>query len=110
MAHPLAESLRQMVCGDQIEIQRLRVEVRDHRRGAERPARFGDSADGAALLDEDLAHRTTNMDLHAACRGTSGHRLGDRSPSPPAVSPDALLAVHLTKDMMQQHVCRSGCV
>src|SRR6185437_11446608 len=107
MADPLAEFLRQTLWGEQLPIEQLRVEIRDHRRGAERLARLRDDAGCAALLDENFAHRTTNMKLHAASGGTSGHRLGDRSHSTYGVSPNALLAVHFAKDMMQKYVRRS---
>ena len=59
---PLAELLRQRLGRDQLLIQQLRIEVGDHRRGAQRLADLGDDADRPVALDDDLAHRLPSAD------------------------------------------------
>ena len=68
---------------------------------------LGHDAGGAALLDDDLAHRGTGADIGAMRGGSLRHRLRDRPHAADRVAPYAFLAVHLAEAMMQQHVGRA---
>ena len=65
-------------------------------------------AGGPALLDQDLAHRRTGLDLHAMARRRPRHGLRDRAHAADGVPPEAFLAVHLAEGMVQEDVGGAG--
>ena len=64
-------------------------------------------ADGATILDKDLGAPASKPDVHAVRCGGLRHGLGDRTHAADGVAPDAFLAVHLAKAMMQQNIGRA---
>ena len=73
-------------------------------------AALGDHADGTTIFDEDFAHATLGIDLHARRNRRLGHGLADRAHATDGVAPGALDAVHLAKDMVKQYIGATRCV
>jgi hypothetical protein len=75
--------------------------------GPDGPAVLQDHALGllyiAAALQDYLADRRGNLDLHAPALGRLGHGLGDRTHAAPGVAPGADAAVYLAEGVMEQH-------
>src|SRR5262249_20274468 len=71
----LLEAARQYARIDELQIEQLRVEVRDHGGGPERLTLLRDRANGPAVLDDHLAHRAVEPDLDAPGDRGLRHRL-----------------------------------
>src|SRR5262249_29179556 len=106
--HPSAEAGRQRGGVDQIEIEQLRVDVRDDGGRAYYFTAVEPRADRTVFLDHDFAHRRREADVRPPRRRCFRHRLRDRTHAADRMAPYAAPTVHLAKAMMQQHIGRAG--
>ena len=66
MLHALAKVRGSAAGVDQLSVQQLRIEVRDHAARAQRLALIGHDAHRAAGFDDHFAHRARHADFDAA--------------------------------------------
>ena len=101
------EFRRQRIRRHQPRVQQFWIDAGGDIFGADGLAIVEDDADSAAVLDDHLAHAGIEFDLGAMPARGARHRLRDRAHAADGVAPDALLAVHLAKRMVQHHVGRA---
>ena len=85
-------------------IKRPGIQIGHHDAGPVHLALIPDRTDHPALLHQQLPDRSVDGDLHPPLLTGSRHGLSDRTHAAHGVSPCTLAAIHLAKDMVQQHI------
>src|SRR4051812_14517047 len=103
------EKFRRQCAGwNELRVEQFRIDAGSYVFGAEGFAIVEDDSNGAAALHDHFAHAGVKFDLRAMLACRARHRLRDGAHAADGMSPDALLAIHLTERMMQHHISRTG--
>ena len=105
---PFAEILRQVARVYQAGKEEFRIQVGHDRPCGQRGSVFQNDAAGAPFFGQDFTHRGVGPERDASLAAGGSHGLGNGTHSADGMSPGALLAIHLTKQMVQQDIGAAG--